>query len=65
MDKENDNRIQERYKLTARRLAAITDPKEREEAFLCALAGAYNDGMHDDFMQHLKGERAKREGVER
>lgn len=65
MDKENDNRIQERYKLTARVLAAIGDAKKREEAFLDALASAYNDGMHDDFMQHLKGERAHREGVER
>lgn len=57
--------IKERYLATARELAAIDDPDDRREAFLCALAGAYNDGMHDDFMQHLKGERAHREGVER
>lgn len=62
---EDDNRIQERYKLTAQRLAAISDPKEREEAIITALASAYRDGMSDDFMQHLKGVRARRKGLER
>lgn len=54
MNETDRERLRERYLETARRLSGLPGD-ERLEKIACALADAYVDGMHDEFLAKLKG----------
>lgn len=54
MNKTDRERLRERYLEAARRLSGLPED-ERLEKIACALADAYVDGMHDEFLAKLKG----------
>lgn len=61
----SNKEIEDRFSASARRLAGISDPLERETEIRKALADAYRDGMGDEFLQHLKGVYGDRKVLER
>ncbi len=61
----SNKEIEDRFSASARRLAGISDPLEREAEIRKALAEAYRDGMSDEFLQHLMGIYGDRKELER